>query len=202
LQDARIEELLEHLIEKDAEGKPTRLAQFAAKVKAYMGEIEAMRRELDQASTQVTEMEARAAAMESQLKERMNLRADLVYESQDLAVRASMSGYAGDSGGMLKQVESKRRQIADFDAAHAGEQKRVNNLKISISTKRSVIRKNRDMIALRMNTIASLLERAGQPDPAAAQGASAGQGRPGGATGVAVVPHARRVRRVRVIRRR
>jgi chromosome segregation ATPase len=202
MEDPRIEELLEHLDETDADGRPTRMAQFAQKVQTYLDEITELRKELDAASRDVVDMESRVASMESQIKDKESLQADLLYEAQDAAVRAAMAGTAGGAAAMLKMVEEKRQRLADFEAHYSGEKTRLERLKVSVATKRSVIRKNRDLIALRINTITNLLDRASQLEPelGAAPGAEpvhAQTGHP--QSGMVVRP--RRVRRIRIIRR-
>ncbi len=152
--------------------------------------------------------------MNASLTDRKSLRDDLVYEAQDASVRAAMSGYAGDTGGLKKVVEEKRALISDFDKSHDAGVERVERLGVSLLAKRSIVRKNRELIAQRLNTIASLVDRAPSAEdsgvaavPAIASVAPAQQVAhvpapvpPGTATRVA--QHPQRVRRVRIIRRR
>jgi chromosome segregation ATPase len=218
MTDQRLAELLEHLDETGPDGNSTVLAQFAAKVSGYQNEIEALRAELTEASNSITAMETRTAGMEAQLKDRESLRADLVYEAQDAAVRAAMSGSTGGAAGMLRHVEECRQKLNDFDAHFKGDQVRLDRHKISVDTKRAIIRQNRDLIALRLNTVSSLLDRvaAQRPvhadPPVPAGGAARKRARPA-VTGQPVTPavntgalrtgvRPRLVRRIRVIRRR
>ncbi len=208
MPEPRIAEILEHRKDIGPDGKPTRLAQYGQKIKAYLDEIESLRTQLSQASEEVTQMEARAASMETQLKGQENLRHDLVYDAQDAAVRASMSDTAGGAALMLRQVEERQARVDEFDKGFSGAKERVERVRLSIANKRSVIRKSRDVIALRMNTISSLLDRASatEPELGAAPAATPAPKAPGasasGQQGGAGSPQARRPRRIRIIRRR
>jgi hypothetical protein len=73
-----------------------------------------------------------------------------------------MAGTAAGAAGLLKQVEEKRARLADFDKVHGGEKTRLERQKMSLSSLRSGIRKDRDLIALRLNTIEALLRRVDQ----------------------------------------
>ncbi len=208
-EDPRIEELMERLNDKGPDGAPTRAAQFAQKIKGYLFEIAELRAGLDQAAKDLTDMESRSASMESQMKERDSLRADLVYEAQDAAVRAAMSGSSGGAATLLKQVQEKRQKLADFDAHYSGEKTRYERLLASVSTKGTILRKNRDLIALRLNTISALLARTSQmeQEPGAApvpagMPAAHGQAAHPASGQAALAARPRRVRRIRVIRRR
>jgi hypothetical protein len=64
MADPRIQELLEHYGKVGPDGQPTRLAQFAQKVKEYMVEVEALRAQLERSAAEISDMEQRVAAME------------------------------------------------------------------------------------------------------------------------------------------
>ncbi|GEM_PF-886173 len=170
MADPRIRELLEHMGKVGPDGQPTRLAQFAQKVEEYMVEIEGLRAGLEQSATEISEMEQRVASTETHVKERESVRMDLAYEVQDVAVRSAMAGTSAGAAGLLRQVEEKRAQLADFDKVHGGEKTRLERMKISLSTRRAVIRKDRDLIALRLNTIEALLRRVDQESGLRMQG--------------------------------
>jgi hypothetical protein len=119
------------------------------------------------------------------------------------------------SGNELDRAEAERRDpawVADFDREHGSEETRFQRLKLSLAAKREVIRKNRDLIAQRINTVASLLDRAALLDPSMgaapvlaatpAQAAAAPAAAHGAAPQAGGPARPRRVRRVRIVRRR
>ncbi len=219
MKDPRLDEVLERTKEVGTDGKPSVAAQFALKVEAYLADIESLRKDLNAATAEVSELETRLASMNSTIMERDGIRQDLVYEAQDLSVRSAMSGFAGDSGGLKRLVEEKRSMISDFDKSHESEVARFERVRASLTAKRALIKKNRDLIALRMNTVASLVDRASrEPVPASgvrpvvpAEVRTPAASSPSGtvaaasanSTGTkAAVARPQRMRRVRIIRRR
>lgn len=159
MEDPRIVELMEHADSVGENGEPTAIAMIARRVKAYMGEVETLRKQLNEHHASVQDLEKRRENLAARMEERKNVREDISISAQDAIVKAALSS-TSTGATHRKEAAEKQQQLKQFMADYATDEKRFKEMNRALESGRARLMEARDQIGRRMNIVDALLQRA------------------------------------------
>ncbi|MDA1278607.1 MAG: hypothetical protein O3B95_00985 [Chloroflexi bacterium] len=159
--DPRFQEVLEFIDETGPDGKPTKRALIALKIREFTQDVENQRIKLAKIEGEIDRFRSTSTSLEIALAEQSSRKIDLVSEAQDASVGAALAGSGGASAKLRRQAQLTRERVAEFDKDFAREQARLSQARNSLAAKEQEIKDLRDTIVRRLNTMSSLAERAG-----------------------------------------
>ena len=160
MEDPRIADLLEHQGELGSDGRPTRLAMTAERVCGLLDEIDQLRGQLRKLTAEVEKLETQLAGHEVFDAQGTRHRDHLMNEMLDVRARAALATSASASASLLRQYREKQANLAEYESDSAEDGGRLETLRKAGRDKARDVKRTRELIARRLETLNSFLDKA------------------------------------------